>query len=415
MKKKMDVGELRPGMYVAELDRPWLDSPFLFQGFFLDTEDEVAAVRKVCSFVFIDTDKVEGGDQGPAKGAGGKKSDLDTSLRQETAENGRDGEERKTFEAEFARARDIQTRLRELIYNMHFDARMGKTIEVATTRQVVRELVDSVLCNPDAQLWLTQLREKDEHMAEHSLAVAVFALAFGRHLGLAMEELLELGMGAVLHDIGKVKVPLSVINKPGELTPEELEIMRKHPEFGRELLQGLPGISGDIIGITLYHHESVRGDGYPDRLPRDRIPKYARIVGIADSYDAMTTRRTYRRQWSAADALKELYTQRGSRFDERLVEQFIQCLGIYPVGCLVELQSGEVGVVVSNHKSRRLKPKILLILNRSKQRITPPRVADLKTLSNGGAEGYVVKTVLGPDAYDINLSNYINVDQWFSN
>jgi len=417
MKKKINVADLQPGMYVAELDRPWVGSPFLFQGFFLYTRQEIEEVRKVCAFVFIDTEKVDDSVDSPwekvvvAREAGTREI---TNVRYELPQGRQAPEEQASFEDEFHRAQDIHSRIRELVYNMHFDARMGRSIDAENTRKLVRELVSSVLRNPDTQIWLTQLRDKDEYTAEHSLSVAVFSLAFGRHLGLDAEELLELGMGAILHDIGKVRVPLEIINKSGKLDSGEYGTMQLHPGYGREILAQTPGISDEMIAIAAYHHETISGEGYPEGLKQDDIPVYARIVGIVDAYDAMTTHRPYRNQWSSYDALKEIYNMRGGRYDEKLVEQFIQCLGIYPVGCVVELQTGEVGIVVSNHKSRRLKPKLLMILNKEKLRLTPPRVVDLKVLSQGGSDTYNIKSVLGPDTYEINVRQYVQVSEWFS-
>ncbi len=416
MKKKVSVADLRQGMYIAELDRPWLESPFLFQGFFLYTPEEVTEVRKTCRYVYIDTDKVDDSPDNSRDNAGlslePDHREL-TNVRYELPERRDAPEERVSFENEFKRAQDIQSRIRELIYAMHFDTRMGKSIDAEGTRKLVRELVDSVLRNPDTQLWLTQLRDKDEYTAEHSLSVTVFALVFGRHLGLNADELLELGMGAALHDIGKVRIPLEIMNKQSELDAREYAIMQQHPVLGQGILANTPGISDEMIGIAAYHHETVGGEGYPGGLRRDEIPVYARIVAIVDAYDAMTTYRPYRTQSSSYDSLKQLYELRGVRYDETLVEQFIQCLGIYPVGCVVELQSGEVGVVVSNHKSRRLKPKILMILSKDKHRLTPPRVVDLKVMTQQDAGAYVIKSVLGPDAFKINVRQYIQVSEWF--
>lgn len=418
MKIKIDVADLKPGMYVAELDRPWLESPFLFQGFFLDSPTEVQEVQSVCKYVYIDTEKVDDTPLVNRPNPFLTQKDIEpvSKMLPTASARKKDAGEKDSFENEFARAWKIHNRARELVYSMHFDVRMGKLVDTNATRKVVGELVDSIVRNPDTQIWLAQLREKDDYTAEHSLSACIFCLAFGRHMGLDEAALTELGLGAILHDIGKLRIPAEILNKPAELTVNERQLINLHPEYGRDILLETGGLSEAVLEMVYCHHETVDGKGYPRGLSKDDIPLYARMLAVVDSYDAMTTKRVFRSQISSYEALKVMYGWRGDRYDTEMVEQFIQCLGIYPVGCLVELQSGEVGIVMSNNnKAHRLRPKVLLVLNREKRRLKKPRVVDLKAFEGQqGSEEYKVKTVLDPNAFALNIRDYVKPDEWFA-
>ena len=416
MKKKLDVMELAVGMYVAELDRPWLESPFVFQGFFLYSEDEVAQIRSVCKYVYVDTQKTE---EISSEFYGSETENHDHlnggiglhSVSESTTESFPGPT--VSFEDEYRQAHSVYGRLHELIYDLYFDIRMGDSINVGRCRELVHDLTASILRNPDTQIWLARLYTKGEAVAAHSSTVAVFSLVFGAYLRLNIEQLIELGTGALLHDIGLLKVSQDVINKPGKLTPAEYQSVQSHALHGRDLLRASQSVSDDVIAIAYSHHEAVDGSGYPQRLVGEEIPLYARIVSIVDSYDAMTSRRSYRETISPFAALQELYDLRDRRYEASLVQKFIQCLGIYPVGSLVELYSGEVGVVMSNHKSRRLQPAVLLVMDAGKRYLSVPRVVDLKSDNAAGRKEHSVKCVLSSTAYGIDVSRYMEIDKWF--
>lgn len=419
MKKKTAITELQPGMYVAELDRPWLETPFMFQGFFIQNQQEIDELGRYCQFVYVDTEIQDEEVSAPA--AAGKRAAVVTQNRVGVSPDGialptarEDYHIKSPFEVEFTRAFDLHQRAREQVYNMHFDVRMGKSISADDSRRVVREMVASVVRNPDAQLWLAQLGKHDESSAEHSLAVCILSLAFARHLGLDQQSMAELGLGALMHDIGKMRVPEAVVKKTGVYNDNDRREMCRHPVYSREILLQVAGLPQSVIDVAWCHHEKADGSGYPRGLKRHETPLYARMVELVDSYEAMTSSRTWRKQMSPYEALSQMYSWRGERYDNELVEQFIQCLGIYPVGSLVELVTGEVGIVMASARSRRLLPKVLLVLGREKNRYPRPRVLDMKHYySQTRDENVKIRTVLPPGAHDIQLQDFIKLDEWF--
>lgn len=407
MKQKLAVDLLKPGMYVAELDRPWLESPFLFQGFILENDDEVRAVREVCEWVFVDPEK---GDAAP-----------EPAPVPAPAKSGIKWRERKAlpvtvpFEVEIEAARGTHRDTRRQIDRMFHDVRLGKNLDVAGARAVVSEMVNSVVRNPDAQLWLSNLRKRDEYTAIHSVNVCIFALAFGRHLGFVQEELNELGIGALLHDIGKVRVPLEILNKQTALNEDEIKIVRAHALHGYEILkQHATQLPASALEVVYSHHERVHGKGYPRGLSRAQTHFFARVVSIVDVYDAITSDRVYHHGLDTLAALKGMFDSRGHELDEELVEQFIQCIGIYPIGSVVELNSDEVGIVVSIPQGNHLTPRVILVRDAMKKPIFPPPVLDLSRFRDSlTGRKLEIRKVIKPETYNIDLHTYIQ-EQKFS-
>lgn len=398
MKKQIDIVQLKQGMYVADLDRPWLESPFLFQGFIVDSDEDLQTLKSLCKYVFIDPEK---GD------------DANTSLEHISISK-IDLNDRKradvvvSFEEEIGKARKVHHRTRSQLDNMFNDARMGRSIDVTGAREVVSDMVDSIVRNPDAMQWLTNLRKRDEYTAIHSLNVCIFALTFGRYLGLDDTELNELGIGALLHDIGKMRMPLEILNKEDKLSDEEYDIIRQHARHGYDILQQTPGLPASTLDIAYCHHERKEGNGYPRGLINDEIPLFAKMVSIVDVYDAITSDRVYHHGMNTLDALKNMFEWRKHELDSDLVERFIRCLGIYPIGSLVELNTDEVGIVISVVQGRRLTPMVMLVRTAEKKVMLPPKIIDLSQFTGEESKQSIeVKKVLDPNAYDIDISEYI--------
>ena len=288
------------------------------------------------------------------------------------------------------------------------DVRLGRSINTTAAKKVVADMVDSVIRNPDALMCLNQLKDKDEYTALHSLRVCVLALAFGRHLELSEEELNLLGIGALLHDIGKMKVPNDILNKPGKLTEDEFALMKSHVPRGVEILEKAHGISSAAIDVARYHHERYAGNGYALGTKGDQIGLFGSVGAIVDCYDAITSDRSYHTGMSAHDALTKMYSWRGRDFQPLLVEQFIQCMGIYPIGSVVELNNGSIGVVVSINRARRLKPKVAMVLNPDKTPYAPSKVIDLMHQdTTGGGRGLEIRKVLPPGEHGVIPTKYI--------
>ncbi|MGD9000374.1 MAG: HD-GYP domain-containing protein [Granulosicoccaceae bacterium] len=408
---KVDVGELRTGMYVAELDRPWLESPFLFQGFLLDNDEDIERVREVCEYVFVDPDK---GDVPEPQ----SHEFIPPPRRSTTIIDWKTRERREVvvpFQKEIENARHVHQRTRQQIDVMFSDVRMGRNLNLDNAKAVVSDMVDSIVRNPDAMQWLTNLRKRDEYTAIHSLNVCIFALTFGRFLGLTDKELNELGIGALMHDIGKMRVPLEILNKEGKLTRDELAIVREHAMYGYEILiEHADSLPESALEVTLSHHERKDGTGYPRKLSDDFIHLFARIVAIVDVYDAITSDRVYHHGMNSLDALKHMFESRGDQFDAELIEQFIKCIGVYPIGSIVELNTGEIGIVISVAQRQRLTPIIMIVRDDQGRSVLPPRMLDLQFFAqsseNEDARGLEIRRVLEPGKCDIDLRQYVRAE-----
>lgn len=418
-KVRVECAELKLGMYVCELDRPWLETPFPFQGFALDSMESIEAVRRVCDYVFVDAElgiAPRRPVRTPALAAPGPATEVHKGGRPQSlaslpiAAAGRPVYPRRTdFEAELARARTLQTEGRALIGQVFRDVRLGKSLDPGDARAVVRSLTESILANPDALLWMMQLKRRDEYTSLHCLNVCILSLAFGRHLGLPRGALHELGLGALLHDIGKMRVPLEILNKPGRLEPQEFAVIQTHTGEGREILRVNSGLGNTVLDIVYGHHERRDGSGYPRRLSGDEISLFSRMVAIVDVYDAVTSDRVYHKAASPVATLGWMYEHRSELFDPGLVESFIQSLGIFPAGSVVEMTSGAVGVVIDASPERRLRPRVLLVLNPDKEPIDHPRVIDLAARPvDAAGRAFDVRLVLEPGSYGVHPADYLS-------
>jgi len=404
MKEKLDVQELRKGMFVCELDRPWLDSPFLFQGFLIDTELEISELRKLCEYVYIDTEK---GDNKQ-----GEKSSLNVEKNtQEELPSHEDISQRPyltSFEEEIKPAGRLREEAQQYMEELFDNVRAGHSIDAIKTRKLVSGMVASILRNPDALVLLNSLRDSSDYSIAHSINVCTLTLAFGRYLGLSQPELTEIGMGALLHDVGELRVPKEIMSKKGLLSKEENRLMQTHAQHGADILKQSEGIPTTAIEIARAHHERSNGQGYPEGLQEDDITYFARIVSIIDVYDTVTTNHNERASINSTEALKNMYNWRNEMFNGALVEQFIQCLGIYPVGSIVELNNGEVGIVIAVELDKRLQPKLMLVRDQLKKAYSPPRIINLALHSSDNkASNYEIHKVLEPGDYGIDLKSYL--------
>jgi putative nucleotidyltransferase with HDIG domain len=424
MLKKVDVRDLRIGMYVSEIDRPWRETPFLFQGFEITTQEELDQLRQLCKHVYIETNPgytLSSPARRPVRPAAPAAAVPEPAaalqgIGFQVLEKFAPGQhheprypDRATLEQEMPRAREVERETRTLIYTIMDDVRLGRTFNTAGARRAVGNMVESILNNPDALTCLTQLKNKDEYTALHSLRVSILALAFGRHLELTPEELHVLGLGALLHDIGKMKVPAEILNKPGRLTEREFEIMKSHVPRGVEILEATHGIPSAAIDVARYHHERFDGSGYSFGVRGEGVGLFGAIGAIVDCYDAITSDRAYHDGMSAHTALKSMYEWRGKDFHPGLVEQFIQCLGIFPIGSVVELNTGDVAVVVTMNRVRRLKPRVALVLQPDLTPYPASRTVDLMTHTAPDGRPCEITQVLEPGACGVNPVRYLPV------
>ena len=415
MKVKIFSQDLKIGMYVSELDHPWIESPFLFQGFIIENDELLQQILSSCKYVYVDTEKtpvdiaasletLDPNKQAPiTKPKPGKSHFTDTVALNKIKFDKDD------FTKNLTQARKSRDKTRSYIDSMLSEARMGRIIDTRKAKQLVAELASNIAVSVDASLWLTQLKKRDEYTAIHSLNVCVLSIIFGRALKLPEHELNELGLGALLHDIGKMRVPDSVLNKPGRLTADEFEIMKTHPGIGFELAKQDKNLSQDVLTIIRNHHERLNGQGYPDNLPESDITYYTKIVSITDVYDAVTSDRVYHDGMTPHEAMKKMYEWMPNNFDEDLMQAFIRTLGIYPVGSVVELETGHIGLVVKLNNEHRLKPVVMIVMNRNKEYYPQRKLINLaSSLWEKKAGRPEIKRILDAKEFNIDIKKIID-------
>jgi len=419
MRKKLDVKHLEMGMYVSELDRPWRDAPFLFQGFEIRSAEQIRELQRFCRHVYVlsPDDYEKPSSRTPAEIAIANEKERHRKIERDLLLNIKTQpllkpvyQDKTTLEAEAEVARKIHHEIRGLVYSILEDVRMGKNINSDGAKKIVSGMVESVIRNPDALACFALLKRKDEYTAQHGMRVCILALSFGRHLGLEKHELNLLGLGALLHDIGKMKVPADILDKPGALDDKEYEIVKSHVPRGVEILEDNAGIPRPAIDVARCHHERYGGSGYVLGLKGDLIGLFGMIGGIVDCYDAISSDRAYHTGMSAHTALKKMYEWRNRDFHSGLVEQFIQCMGIYPIGSVVELNTGEIGVVVTMNRQRRLKPRVNLVLQADYYPIPNATVIDLMRYKTRDGRPCEIDRVLEPGVYGINPVQYLPIN-----
>jgi len=379
--QKMDVKDLRVGMMVVELDIPWEDSPFMFQGLELKSPADVLAMQEACSYVYVDYDEFSLQKDSPA-GTG-----LPATPR------------------EFEAAQEVHEFASRTVNNLFEDIRLGGEVDGAKVKQAVNGCVDSIVRNPDASIWLTRIQAKSETTAQHSMNVAALSIVIGKALNMSPQELEDLGCCAVLHDVGKTRVPEEIVMKPGALTEEETAEIQKHCEHGKDILMATKSVLTGAADVAHAHHERVDGTGYPRGLQGDKIPRMAKIVAIAEAYDCMTSRQVYREAISPSKALQELYLARGKQFEEDYVVKFIDSIGIFPPGSVIEMTNGEVAIVLAN-TTDKLRPRCILILDAIKEPALQ-RIVDLSQMeADDNGDVYQIKTTHNDGAFGIDIADF---------
>lgn len=520
-------------MFVADLDRPWIDTPFLLQGFLIEDDEQIEQLRKLCQWVLVDPQRSTGDEYaGPAKKAPIERRELGTeprvqitrtaaganptaapngarkntspagyrdpsnknpndrvgsnstgsrefavamrtnssigdegdsnapyssapsdrsanqssglrgffgqliestkslfsSAQKDTFDDASVGntyaapqgdirpsfipetvhltiyEDVKTVEEEITFAAETFARTNDLLHSVVEDIRVGNHLELSLVEDVIENMVDSMVRNPDAMMWVARMREKNASAYGHGLNVAINLVAFGRHLGYPKESLAHLGMLGLLLDVGKIKLPPALLEKTSSLTPEEFEHMKQHVTLGLDELYKTPNIHPDILEGIAQHHERMNGTGYPFGIQGSKISIFGRMAAITDCYSAMTEKRVYAEAVSPHEALQMLSNWSGTQFHPDMVEQFIQSIGAFPVGSLVELSSGEVAVVATHNKIKRLKPKVLVVTEPDKSLRKHPRTLDL--IYDVSEKPVYIRRGLPNNSYDLDATEF---------
>ena len=391
-KKQIPIAELRLGMYVTELDRPWIETPFAFQGFPITSADQIDEVKKHSETVFIDLDRDATGD-----GCGKQGGIRGTVVYKEVT----------PVEKELVVAKEVYSAVEKGIQASLESVRTTGELDPKPLTTAVGSMTRSIERNPDAMMLLFSIKQKGGEEFNRAVDTSIHMTTFGRFLQFPGERLEMLGLAGLLLDIGKTKLPDAILHKKDALTAEEYELTKAHVMHSVELIRAAPGLPKGLDEVVLQHHERQDGSGYPRGLKGRQITIDGAIAGLVNSYSALTSKRGYAEQESPSNALSKLHKVRGKLFHEALVEQFIQCIGIYPVGSTVELNTGEVGIVIAQNLVRRLQPRVMVVLDASWKPIKPQVILDLiKEPKATADEPYRIRRTLPRDRLPINPEEF---------
>jgi len=537
MSQKVMSKDLKIGMFVADLDRPWIDTPFLLQGFMIEDDEQLLQLRNLCQWVLIDPHRSAGPEfdlpvrkttiaprdlgteprvviqrtQAPkpsspdsaadsraaaatpraragdgkagaatargnareegipvergliaARGSSGSRPGSHDTAAHASASRGEAGqgsnlrglwgqlregvsglfarkqedqfddaaaeapsvpadvpvrpafvpetvqltiyEDKQVVEDEIGAATAAFERTNQLLHNVVEDIRTGNGLQLEMVEEVINDMVESMVRNPDALMWVARMREQDLNVYGHGLSVAISLVAFGRHIGYPCDHLSQLGLMGLLLDIGKIRLPRELLEKTARLSSDEFEQIKEHVELGLAILEQTPNLHPDVVEGIAQHHERMNGTGYPNNLMGDKIGVFGRMCAIADTYAAVTKARPYAEAMSPHEALQMLSTWSGTQFHADMVEQFIQSIGVFPVGSMVELSTGEVGVVVTHNKLKRLRPKVLVIAESDKSPCRHPSMRDL--LYDVSDNPTYIRRGLPSNAYGLDPSEF---------
>ncbi|WP_426173090.1 HD-GYP domain-containing protein [Massilia sp. TWR1-2-2] len=387
MLKKIDASQLKVGMYIHDLSCDWMTHPFARSRFLLTQDDEIGKIRAAGIHVVV-IDDTRGLDVQDAPTVAEADACIEAELTVIAAAPVI--VTRVSLGEEVQRAALIRHQATSLVRSVMQDARMGKAIELDKVSPMVQSITESILRNPGALMGLLRIKSADDYTFLHSVSVCTLLVAFCRSRGMDAATTYEAGLGGLLHDTGKALVPDRILNKPGPLTAEEFDVIKRHPRDGYDLLLRSEGIGPIPLDITLHHHERLDGSGYPDKQGGTTISELAQMAAIVDVYDAITADRCYHKGLSPAEALRKIYEWSKCHLNPGYVQAFMRCVGIYPVGTMVMLASGRLAVVIEPHQTNLLAPKVNVFFNSKSKVYIKPETVDLsRALGFGGGDKIV--------------------------
>jgi HD-GYP domain-containing protein (c-di-GMP phosphodiesterase class II) len=389
--REIPVEQLVFGMFVSKLDRPWTETPFVFQGFVLKSDKQIDVLKQYCKHVFVDPEKEERAQVGKVTAEDLAKI-RGTTVYKETA----------TVEDELPKAQNAFANTTVVLRELSRAVEVGTSIDSSRSHEAATQITESVVRNPDAMALLIKLQEKSGATLSRAAEISVMMTIFGRFLQLPQDRLELLGMLGLLQDVGKLKLPTELAAR-GPANDAEVELYRTHVNHSVRILSDTPGILQELPGLASLHHERFDGRGYPRGLRGDAIALSGLIAGIVDAFDTLTAPQPFGENLSPAKALNVIYKGRGTQFHPALAEQFIQCIGIYPVGSVVELNSGEVAIVIAQNMVRRLQPRIMVVKDAKGNPQVPYKMLDLmKEPKVRPDEPYRIQRSLEYDSVQIN-------------
>jgi len=388
---KLRVSDLRVGMFVCEIDRPWSETPFPPTGFALRNDADIEEAKRHCDYVYIDLGRTRM-----------VRVKIDEFPRQAFIGDA----QHSSLEQEMRRAEAAKNETSNVINNFLDDIRLGHSVDLGLAQGAVSQCVASALRNPDALLLLARMQEKNPQIAEHAFNACIYSIILGRLQGFEAQQLEVLGLSGLLHDIGHIEIPDAILNKTGTLNEEEFALIKQHTRLGRDILLAADGIHTDAAEVAYGHHECPDGSGYPQGLKSSQISLNCRIVAVVDKYEAITRNTPYRTAQSHLDAVHLLNLLADSgKIDKPLCASFVSYLGFYPPGTIVELSSGEVAIVLKSHAKNRLRPLLLIV--RDAQNNPVERIVDLAVATpDGNGKPRKIKMVHLPGYRGIDLSRY---------
>lgn len=382
---KLRLADLRPGMFVSKLDRSWLGTPFPLQGFSIRDEQDIHRLQKYCQHVYVDQYSYEQYQHSPLVQPAPPQPTTTHNQPSPTTSTGKANGKAKHFiqthlnatgPASFSQVRAVWGESRQLAYSLNERIAQGHDIDRNQVEQAARNLTRAVLKRNSSMLWLSRIKAHDQYTAEHCISVGILAASFGQYLGVREAEIEVLSLAGMMHDVGKLRLPSSLLNKPGRLDEAELQKMKAHARIGYQLLLNDHGLPEMVLEAALSHHERLDGTGYPFGKSGDQISRIARIISIVDAYDAMTSERPYAEARTHQEALRELHRNAGTQFDTLLARAFIRMMGIYPPGTLVKLSDSTLAAVLEHRHQDPHRPIVVRVRSADGLPVSP-QIIDL--------------------------------------
>jgi putative nucleotidyltransferase with HDIG domain len=404
MIKKISKEDLKVGMFIHDLNCGWMDHSFFRKRFPLKKEEDLRKIHESgIREVYIDTDK-------GLDAVGPTQEEVREEIQgriDETIARSRGEAAQTSHRQELEVAKKIQNEATQVITSVLSDVRLGNQIEVERMSPVVGQITESILRNQGTLVSLCRIKEADTYTFQHSVSVCTLLVTFCRYMEMSHEVIQEAGMGGMLHDIGKMRVPDHILNKPGKLTDPEFDIMKSHVTLGVDILKQTPGVPTTVMQISGEHHERFAGTGYPNRKKAQEISQLGRMAAIVDVYDAITSNRCYHTGMEPSVALQKLFEWSNHHLDEELVQHFIQAIGIYPVGSLVRLESNRLAVVVEQGSAGLLYPVVRLVYDIKRNCKLKPVDEDLSKAESGGDH---ILSAESPETWKVNPFDFLTLD-----